>query len=87
MGSVCPVEEKTTGPDRLTERTPDKLNNPATVSDFDFHEGVNQILADFGMSAADSGRHQLQMLHICRFRSRLPMRCRCRFRLLEPART
>src|SRR5271169_1396126 len=40
---------------RLTETIVEKLNNPSTSSDFDFHEGVNQALADVGMSAADSG--------------------------------
>ena len=47
MRSVSAVEEKTTCPDRLSEGTPDKPNNPAPVSEFDFHEGLNQILADF----------------------------------------
>src|SRR5260370_17140310 len=55
MMSVSAVKEETQAPDRLTENIVDKLNNPATSSDFDFHEGVNQVLADVGMSAADSG--------------------------------
>jgi crotonobetainyl-CoA:carnitine CoA-transferase CaiB-like acyl-CoA transferase len=55
MRSLSAVEEKTTVPDRLTETIADKLNNPAADSDFDFHEGVNQVLADVGMSAADNG--------------------------------
>ena len=55
MRSVSAPKEETQAPDRLTETIVDKLNNPSTSSDFDFHEGVNQVLADVGMSAADSG--------------------------------
>lgn len=39
----------------VAETIVDKLNNPSTSPDFNFHEGVNQVLADVGMSAADSG--------------------------------
>src|SRR5271154_4438603 len=55
MRSTSAVKEDTQAPDQLTETIVDKLNNPSTSSDFDFHEGVNQVLADVGMSAADSG--------------------------------
>jgi hypothetical protein len=55
MRSVSAAEKETEAPDRLTETIVDKLNNPSTSSDFDFHEGVNQVLEDVGMSAADSG--------------------------------
>src|SRR6201990_1447583 len=55
MRSVSAVKEETQAPDRLTKTIGDKLSNPATSSDFDFHQGVNQVLADVGMSAADSG--------------------------------
>jgi hypothetical protein len=55
MRSVFAPKQETQAPDRLTETIVDKLNNPSTSSDFDFHEGVNQVLADVGMSAADSG--------------------------------
>src|SRR5260370_23729290 len=55
MRSLSTPMEETQVPDRLTETIVDKLNNPSTSSDFDFHEGVNQVLADIGMSAADSG--------------------------------
>src|SRR5260370_7361185 len=55
MRSVSAAKEETQAPDRLTETIVDKVNNPSTSSDFDFHEGVNQVLADVGMSAADSG--------------------------------
>jgi crotonobetainyl-CoA:carnitine CoA-transferase CaiB-like acyl-CoA transferase len=55
MKPVPAAEEETHTPARLTETIVDKLNNPSTSSGFDFHEGVNQVLADVGMSAADSG--------------------------------
>jgi crotonobetainyl-CoA:carnitine CoA-transferase CaiB-like acyl-CoA transferase len=55
MSSVSATKEETQAPDRLTETIVDKLNNPSTSSDFDFYGGVNQVLADVGMSAADSG--------------------------------
>jgi crotonobetainyl-CoA:carnitine CoA-transferase CaiB-like acyl-CoA transferase len=55
MRSVSAPKEETQASDRLTETIVDKLNNPSTSSDFDFHEGVNQVLAGVGMSAADSG--------------------------------
>jgi hypothetical protein len=55
MRSVSATKEKTQAPAHLTEIIVDKLNNPPISSDFDFHEGVNQVVADVGMSAADSG--------------------------------
>jgi crotonobetainyl-CoA:carnitine CoA-transferase CaiB-like acyl-CoA transferase len=55
MRSLSAAEEETQAPYRLTETIVDKLNNPSTSSDFDFHEGVNQVLAEVGMSATDSG--------------------------------
>jgi hypothetical protein len=55
MRSVSATDEEAQSPAQLTETIVDKLNNPATSSDFDFHEGVNRVLADVGMSAADSG--------------------------------
>ena len=55
MTSKSAVKEELSTPDLLTETIVDKLNNPATSSDFDFHQGVNQVLADVGMSAVDSG--------------------------------
>jgi crotonobetainyl-CoA:carnitine CoA-transferase CaiB-like acyl-CoA transferase len=55
MRSASTVKEETQAPYRLTETIVHKLNNPSTSSDFDFREGVNQVLADVGMSAADSG--------------------------------
>src|ERR1700733_13970027 len=55
MPSVPAIEEETQAPAHLTETIVDKLNNPSTSSDFDLYEGVNQVLGDVGMSAADSG--------------------------------
>ncbi|MEJ1965540.1 MAG: CoA transferase [Gammaproteobacteria bacterium] len=42
-------------PDLLSGQLAEKLANPATSPDFDLHQGVDQVLADVGMSAADSG--------------------------------
>ena len=39
----------------LTEALKEKLSHPATSPDFDLHEGVNEVLADIGMTTADSG--------------------------------
>ena len=55
MRSESAVKEEIPTPDRITETIADKLSNPATSSDFDFYQGVNQVLAEVGMSAADSG--------------------------------
>ena len=41
--------------DRLTEALEEKLSHPATSPDFDLHEGVNEVLADIGMTSDDSG--------------------------------
>jgi crotonobetainyl-CoA:carnitine CoA-transferase CaiB-like acyl-CoA transferase len=41
--------------DRLTETLEEKLSHPATSPDFDLHKGVNDVLADIGMTAADCG--------------------------------
>src|ERR1700731_2416838 len=45
----------TTVTDPLSERLESKLSNPATSTDFDLHEELNQVLADVGMTASDSG--------------------------------
>jgi crotonobetainyl-CoA:carnitine CoA-transferase CaiB-like acyl-CoA transferase len=55
MRSLAAIREETQAPAHLTETIVAKLNNPSTSSDFDFHEGVNRVLADVGMSAADCG--------------------------------
>ena len=39
----------------LTEALESKLSNPATASNFDLHGGVNELLKEVGMTAADSG--------------------------------
>jgi len=39
----------------LTETLQSKLSNPATAPDFDLHGGVNEVLKDVGLTAADSG--------------------------------
>jgi hypothetical protein len=41
--------------DRLTDAIEKKLSHPETSSGFDLHEGVNQVLADVGMTTDDSG--------------------------------
>jgi len=55
MTSVSATDEEAQDPVHLTETIAEKLNNPTSSSDFDFHQGVNQVLAYVGMSAADSG--------------------------------
>ncbi|MDT7817742.1 MAG: hypothetical protein QOJ42_7658, partial [Acidobacteriaceae bacterium] len=40
MPSVSTIKEETQAPAQLTETIVDKLNNPSTSSDFDFHAGV-----------------------------------------------
>ena len=39
----------------LTKALEAKLANPATSSKFDLHQATNEVLADVGMSTADSG--------------------------------
>ena len=39
----------------LTDMLQTKLQNPATSPEFDFHGAVDQLLADVGLSAKDSG--------------------------------
>src|SRR6478752_10676549 len=41
--------------DRLTEALEVQLSHPATSSGYDLHQGVDQVLADIGMTSADSG--------------------------------
>jgi crotonobetainyl-CoA:carnitine CoA-transferase CaiB-like acyl-CoA transferase len=42
-------------PDLLTDTLQSKLTNPERSSDFDLRDGVNDVLKDVGMSAADNG--------------------------------
>jgi crotonobetainyl-CoA:carnitine CoA-transferase CaiB-like acyl-CoA transferase len=39
----------------LTETLQTRLSNPVSVSDFDLHGSVNEVLKDVGLTAADSG--------------------------------
>jgi len=39
----------------LTDLLQTKLQNPATSPEFDFHDAVDQMLADVGLTARDSG--------------------------------
>src|SRR5271167_1857252 len=39
----------------LTDLLQTKLQSPATSSEFDFHGAVDQVLADVGLTAKDSG--------------------------------
>src|SRR5215813_9073706 len=41
--------------DDLTEALEERLNHPATSSDFDLKRGVNEVLADVGMTSDDCG--------------------------------
>src|SRR6202051_151441 len=47
------VDEKPA--ETLTATLQSKLSNPATAPDFDLYGGVNEVLKDVGMTAADSG--------------------------------
>jgi crotonobetainyl-CoA:carnitine CoA-transferase CaiB-like acyl-CoA transferase len=42
-------------PDRLTDALKRSLANPATHASFDLHQGVDEVLADIGMSWKDCG--------------------------------
>src|SRR5262245_51140087 len=41
--------------DRLTKALEYQLSHPATSPEFDLHSGVNEVLADVGLTTADSG--------------------------------
>src|SRR6516164_126033 len=41
--------------DPLTKTLEYVLSHPATSSEFDLHRGVNEVLADVGLTTADSG--------------------------------
>src|SRR6476646_2858503 len=47
--------ETSGGGDRLTEALEDRLSHPATSPDFDLKRGVNDVLADVGMTSDDCG--------------------------------
>src|ERR1700722_5641430 len=40
---------------RLTETLEERLSHPATSPDFDLKKGVNEVLADVGMTSDDCG--------------------------------
>src|ERR1700719_4302007 len=44
-----------TNGNRLTETLEEKLSHPATSPDFDLKKGVNEVLADVGMTSDDCG--------------------------------
>ena len=47
--------ETSGGSNRLTETLEERLSHPATSPDFDLKEGVNEVLADVGMTSDDCG--------------------------------
>src|SRR5712671_3679172 len=50
-----PPKKTKAATDRLTETLEEKMSHPATSTDFDLHQGVNDVLADIDMTTADSG--------------------------------
>jgi crotonobetainyl-CoA:carnitine CoA-transferase CaiB-like acyl-CoA transferase len=52
--SANPVE-KNSSTARLTQALEHQLSHPATSLDFDLHRGVNDVLADVGLTTADGG--------------------------------
>ena len=55
MNYAAPLRTETLQPDLLTEALQSKFGSPERSSNFDLHDGVNLVLKDVGMSAADSG--------------------------------
>src|SRR5262249_1524787 len=47
--------ERNGATDPLTKALEYQLSHPAAVPDFDLHRGVNEVLADVGLTTADSG--------------------------------
>src|SRR5262249_27179238 len=47
--------ERSGATDPLTKALEYQLSHPATSPEFDLHRGVNEVLADVGMTTADSG--------------------------------
>jgi len=47
--------ETSRGGNRLTKTLEERLSHPATSPDFDLKEGVNEVLADVGMTSDDCG--------------------------------
>jgi len=55
MNAVTDRVIRVAGRDPLSATLEHKLANPDTSPDFDLHEAVNDVLADVGLSVADSG--------------------------------
>ena len=55
MNAVTDRLTRAPGQDLLTETLEAKLATPERSPDFDLHKGVNDVLADVGMTAADGG--------------------------------
>src|SRR5262245_61405665 len=53
--TIGPLMEPNGATDPLTRALEEKLSHAATSADFDFHKGVNEVLADVGMTSDDSG--------------------------------
>ena len=54
--STARLEPMTGTPtETLTEALRSKLSNRVTSAEFDIHAGVNEVLKDLGLTAADSG--------------------------------
>src|SRR5262245_24134544 len=55
MNAVTDRLTRAPGRDLLSETLEAKLANPERSPDFDLHMGVNDVLADVGMTVADGG--------------------------------
>jgi crotonobetainyl-CoA:carnitine CoA-transferase CaiB-like acyl-CoA transferase len=55
MNDITTLATEQVQPDLLTETLQSKLANPEHSSEFDLHGGVDDVLKDVGMSAADGG--------------------------------
>ena len=53
--SLATEMETSASVDVLTDALEFQLSHPATSPDVDLHQGVDQVLADIGMTSADSG--------------------------------
>ena len=51
--------ETSGGSNRLTETLEERLSHPATSPDFDLKEGVNEVLADVGMTSDDCAENSV----------------------------
>jgi crotonobetainyl-CoA:carnitine CoA-transferase CaiB-like acyl-CoA transferase len=53
--AIAPSAETNGATDPLTEKLEYQLSHPATSPEFNLHRGVNEVLADVGLTTADSG--------------------------------